>query len=155
MFDINGAVGRGVITRTGEAPASFESEFSSGSAEGTGVLKVGKTTYKGAFAGGNLSGKGIWSDGASVYDGEWRDGLPHGYGCWRTIDGVEQYEGSFVNGAREGQGRHVCRGFGVYEGAWKDNLFHGFGVLKYENGQVEGWAASWQGSSYHLCGIIL
>lgn len=136
MFDAGGAVGRCVITRAGADAASFESEFKGGAAEGTGLLKVGRSTYKGAFLEGKMSGKGLWSDGSSAYDGEWLGGVPHGQGTWRTLDDVELYEGSFVNGQREGQGRHVCKGLGVYNGSWLHDLFHGFGVFKYEDGQV-------------------
>ena len=83
-----------------------------------------------------MSGKGSWSDGVSAHKGEWLRGLPQGQRTWMTVDDVELYEGSFVNGQRHGQGRHVCKELGEYNGSWLDNLFCGFGVLKHGDGQV-------------------
>ncbi len=66
MFDLSGAVGRGVFTRTGASSATFESEYKAGAAEGAGLLKIGRVTYKGTFSEGKMSGKGTWTDGTSM-----------------------------------------------------------------------------------------
>ncbi len=44
-FSIDILLPAGVLTQTGVSPATFESEFKSGAAEGAGLLKVGRSTY--------------------------------------------------------------------------------------------------------------
>lgn len=90
-------------------------------------------SYKGEAVGDNIKdGRGVyrWAATGATYDGEWRKDLPHGSGTMR-VPGPEgyEYQGSFVDGKRSGQGR--CR-FGngrLYEGSWHNDQMEGHGTL--------------------------
>ena len=49
---------------------------------------------------------------------------------------VEHYEGSEVNGLKEGHGKIVYTNGDEYEGDFKNNLKDGFGTYKFKNGDI-------------------
>ena len=48
----------------------------------------------------------------------------------------EYYEGTFVNGQREGQGKIIYKNGTIYEGSLKQNRHHGFGKLTQLDGEI-------------------
>lgn len=58
--------------------------------------------------------------GTMHYIGTFREGKPHGYGNWSTID--HTYQGFFVNGKREGNGKLMDHnGKIVFEGMFRND----------------------------------
>lgn len=53
-----------------------------------------------------------------------------GYGIADYPSG-DKYEGTFVNGVRDGKGKYTYANQDYYEGEFKDNLKHGIGRLVY------------------------
>ena len=74
-----------------------------------------------------------YSDG-SEYLGEWINGKRNGYGK-HIMANLDEYEGKFVGGLRCGFGRLMCKNGDVYAGNWKDNKMFGQGTLR-RGGQV-------------------
>lgn len=120
---------------------------------GYGIAKNEYGTYKGNFENGIKSGYGIFSfDSIGVYIGNWDSNFPNGQGMQIQF-GDFIYEGSFVNGQREGFGRieYLYSGskfnsrkiidarpdFGVYVGGWKSDLYQGEGKLYRANSKLE------------------
>ena len=51
------------------------------------------------------------------------------------LDGKPQnYQGTFVDGKKDGQGKYTWANGDIYSGEWKNDKMDGFGVLKYNNG---------------------
>ena len=53
-----------------------------------------------------VDGKYIWEDD-KYYIGEFKNKLPHGKGIKYYKNGNIQYEGDFINGKREGNGKYI------------------------------------------------
>jgi internalin A len=72
---------------------------------------------------------------ALSYDGEEKDGLPHGKGKY-LYNGTLWYEGSFVEGRMEGEGRlaDLPEPYASYEGELMNNQPHGNGRMNYSDG---------------------
>lgn len=71
------------------------------------------------------------------YEGSYNiNGEPHGSDCVMTWNNGDVYEGSFVNGTRDGQGSlHFADG-SYYYGEWKSDLMHGQGLRRFQNGNT-------------------
>lgn len=77
----------------------------------------------GEFVAGQPNGFGRALYGTkSYYMGSYREGVPHGYGNW--TNGRERYEGQFVNGKRNGQGKlsSIADGKVLFEGSFQDDV---------------------------------
>ena len=68
--------------------------------------------------------------GAARYKGEMKNGLPHGHGIMHGSD-HSVYEGAWMDGRRNGNGRSVWPDGFKYEGQWQDNEITGYGVMDY------------------------
>ena len=78
--------------------------------------------YIGEFIAGQPNGFGRALYGTKAYYmGHFREGKPHGFGNW--TNGVNRYEGEFVEGKREGRGRlsEYVGGKTLFEGQFKDD----------------------------------
>ena len=63
--------------------------------------------------------------------------------------GLYKYEGSYVNGKLEGEGKAYYHDDGNYiEGTFKNGLFHGYGKSYFKNGKVE-YEGEWIDGYYH------
>jgi hypothetical protein len=62
----------------------------------------------------------------------------------------EYYEGTFVNGQREGQGKIIYKNGTIYEGALKQNKHHGFGKLTQLDGEI--FIGEWKEGKIHGSG---
>lgn len=76
-----------------------------------------------------------YSDG-SEYLGEWINGKRNGYGK-HVMPNLDEYEGKFVGGLRCGFGRLICTSGENYFGNWKDNHFSGEGQRTAADGTQE------------------
>lgn len=121
-YDSIGSSGQITFTMTSAA-------YSNGSQTGTGdVYRV-----TGALTTEKLTGVAtqIW-----IYDAA-KKTVPVGT-YWNTSAGVKVYEGAFVNGVREGQGKEFLPDGGTYTGSFKANERSGQGKLVIGNYTYEG-----------------
>jgi len=70
------------------------------------------------------------------YVGWWKDGWMDGEGKLSVHGCV--YEGTFVNGSKNGKGKMKFISGAAYEGEWKDNCPHGHGVMLADSGSYTG-----------------
>ena len=116
--------------------------FAKGQKHGFGrlCLKNG-ITYLGNWSQGKRHGKGktILHDGG-IFDGEYKNDLIDGQGI--SIDGSERYEGTYIQGLKEGYGNFVASNGTRYEGYFKQDKFEGSGVCVWPDGSSfkGGWA---------------
>ncbi|RNF11809.1 MORN Repeat Containing 1 protein [Trypanosoma conorhini] len=103
--------------------------------------------YTGAWVSGLPNGDGEWEwEHGQSYRGALKAGAPHGSGVFKSEDA--DYEGSFLLGLPDGQGKICWKGFSGseerYEGAWKEGHLDGEGTLiqndgsKYSGGWKKG-----------------
>ena len=59
----------------------------------------------------------------------------------------EYYEGTFVNGQKEGQGKIIYKNGTIYEGSLKQNRHHGFGKLTQLDGEI--FIGEWKEGKIH------
>ena len=139
----------------------YEGECQNNKAHGRGKA-VGQDMYKGEFANGSPHGKGIytWADGAyfegqfktgkpqvphvgcyvadqrlrGTHSGECRGGKAYGYG---KAQGIDIYEGQFLDGILNGQGTYVWHNGDRYIGKFRDGKAYGRGVVQYIDGYEE------------------
>jgi hypothetical protein len=76
-----------------------------------------------------------YSDG-SEYLGEWINGKRNGYGK-HVMPNLDEYEGKFVGGLRCGFGRLLCTSGDTYIGNWKGDHYSGEGQKTYADGSKE------------------
>jgi hypothetical protein len=69
------------------------------------------------------------------YEGSWIQGVRQGHGIREYLNG-ERYEGDFVAGARHGHGRYSFTNGDVYAGEWVDDRRTGHGTYFYSNGDI-------------------
>ena len=48
-----------------------------------------------------------------------------------------KFEGDFINGKFEGNGKYIWENGEYYIGQWKNGLFHGKGIEYYSNGNIK------------------
>ncbi|MCZ4263453.1 2-isopropylmalate synthase, partial [Limimaricola sp. G21655-S1] len=70
-----------------------------------------------------------------TYEGEWVAGVIEGEGKATYANGAI-YEGSFKNAKNDGQGVMTSPEGYRYEGGWKDSLRHGEAKVTYADGSV-------------------
>ena len=82
----------------------------------------------------NVYGVYRW-DGGEVYDGDWLNGMANGQGKLVWPDGGV-YEGEWKDGMRDGQGKNIYADGEIYEGEWRDDERNGQGTYIYASGAV-------------------
>ena len=88
--------------RDQDIAAVYKGGCKDGLAHGMGMAK-GRDTFEGEFfEGDKLKGKYTWSNGVT-YDGEYKNDKKHGHGTMRTEKGDLVFDGSWINGARQGK----------------------------------------------------
>ena len=70
---------------------------------------------EGVFEGHQMRGKGVARRNGLLFKGTFERGQPTGRGVGKYLDGgrdevVGEYEGEYVEGRREGEGRYDCKG---------------------------------------------
>ena len=90
----------------------------------------GEVLYSGDWSSDLPHGQGVFVTAALFYAGDFVSGERSGTGSIVMKGTGERYDGSVVNGVREGQGR-MTSSWGHYSGAWKDNQRHGVGRWEY------------------------
>lgn len=81
-----------------------------------------------------------------IYNGYWKYGLFDGIGYFSSMNGINQYIGTFKNNMRHGFGKFsghstfingtYNRCFFVYEGSWYENKMHGSGQVCKWNDEI-------------------
>ncbi len=75
----------------------------------------------------------------------------NGKGKMYSSDGIELYEGEFMNGKKHGQGRYRTNLY-VYEGGWKNDKQHGQGTINHIDGDK--YSGGWMDGVFHGRGIF-
>ncbi len=96
--------------------------------------------YEGEVLAGRPHGFGRYfvrkgGDWAVEYEGDWVQGARQGRGV-RDYTSGERYDGDFAGGARHGHGRYSFANGDVYSGEWVDDRRTGHGTYIYANGDV-------------------
>jgi hypothetical protein len=103
---------------------TYECEWAFGDPHGFGSHRTAEGYhYIGEFVAGQPNGFGRALYGQKAYYmGRFREGKPHGFGNW--TNGETRYEGEFVEGKRNGQGRlsSYQGGNTLYEGLFRNDL---------------------------------
>ena len=123
------------------AADGFMKDASSGCAVFKPNLKPGETVIlKGSCANGFAHGSGvaIWaaSDGTSVtFEGNFVQGKLQGNGKM-TASGGDRYQGEYKDGKREGFGVYTSANGDRFDGHYRDNQRDGHGILTLANGSL-------------------
>ena len=80
--------------------------------------------------------KYIWDDN-KYYIGEFRNNLPNGKGIKYYSNGNILYEGNFINGKFEGNGKYYYDNGYYFIGEYKNGLRNGKGIIYYKNGNIQ------------------
>ena len=65
--------------------------------------------YEGEWKGGMYHGSGTYTGfNSDSYAGEWKEDRMHGQGSYTYRDSGDVYEGSWIEGKREGYGKEIC-----------------------------------------------
>lgn len=67
------------------------------------------------------------------YTGDWYEDRRHGRGTFFYTNG-DRYDGYWVNGSPQGEGRMIYANENIYEGQWHEGKRNGYGVLTKRNG---------------------
>lgn len=75
-----------------------------------------------------------------LYEGSYVEGIREGRGIYRFASTGDKYEGSWVQNKKHGLGKMTYNGKGEYQGYWENNFRHGEGVFAYPSGDIySGW----------------
>ena len=86
----------------------------------------------------NNSSKGHYTfPNGDYYVGPLNNNLPNGQGKRFTPNGKIRYDGNFVNGCAQGQGKLYWDNGEYYVGEWLNNARHGKGKMYYTNGKIK------------------
>ena len=84
-----------------------------------------------------LNPKKIIYENGDYYIGECLNGIAHGKGKKYYSNGNIKYEGDFVKGKYEGNGKYISKNGEYYIGEWLNDLKHGKGKEYYKNGNIK------------------
>jgi len=131
-----------IVLSDGVAIQKSTGMYKNGMKTGYGRVEfVGKGYIEGTFKNGKLEGKGKRigiGDGSTDYEGYYVAGKPEGQGklVWKDAG---SYEGSFKDGKIEGRGKRIYKDGGIFEGEFRNGKFEGRGKLEFPNGNsIEG-----------------
>ena len=136
--------GHGLIRYLGDqengrdfAGCEYEGEFKNGKKSGRGIYRwPDGLVYEGEFYNDWINGSGTLELPGAVFEGTWVDGARNGPGVDIFDDGG-RFEGEYVKGKRSGHGIETFSDGSSKEGVWKDlDLLHGKMI---EVGQEEGF----------------
>ena len=144
-LDRLGLVRHGYGTITYKSGSRYAGEWEHDRRCGVGTFEYcNGDVYKGQWKGGRYEGRGSYTAAPSQlaadamargrgllggdalphgrsdeYDGEWHADKPHGWGRYVYSATGDVYEGQWVNGLREGEGRVICADGTVFEGLYE------------------------------------
>jgi len=140
--DYNDGKRTGYGTYTYPSGNQYVGSWLDGIRTGEGIYKYANgEVYKGFWDKDLRCGFGILNrlDGL-VYTGNWKDGAENGFG---KLEGTNEiFEGTFVNGLKEGEGvlAFKTRGIGEdvaeFKGKWQNDKYEGQFVIKLRSGDV-------------------
>merc|ERR1712038_673569 len=130
---------------------SYEGEVNQGKVpEGAGVFSYrgddehGRMSYDGDWKNKAAHGYGVmrWQNGdrydwnnGDWYQGQWKSGLRHGQGLYVWKEKNEKYEGSWVEGVKDGAGKFSYANGDVFTGPYVGGNRHGQGQLVKADGE--------------------
>ena len=99
--------------------------------------KAERSSFANVCLSGNcISGKGIFQDSVgNKYDGYFINGLREGNGKMNYASG-NMYNGNWVNNKKNGKGKFLFSGGSEYNGEWKNDTYEGNGKMNYASGNV-------------------
>jgi hypothetical protein len=105
--------------------------------------------YRGEWALGQMQGYGemtvLESNGTTrTYEGSFVNGKREGHGVEKSTRNRSTYVGAWFQNSRNGIGTEIVEGKGVYVGQWKDDLRHGTGVFKSSQPNKSHYEGEWQ-----------
>ena len=80
-------------------------------------------------------------ESGAVYEGEWLNGVRDGQGKQEWLDG-SRYEGQWRNGKANGMGKLYHADGDIYDGEWVDDKANGSGTYTHANGAK--YVGSWR-----------
>uniref|UniRef100_UPI0035900305 alsin isoform X2 n=1 Tax=Myxine glutinosa TaxID=7769 RepID=UPI0035900305 len=145
--------------------ATYQGSWVCGKPHGQGKLRwPDGRQYKGSFRNGLEDGIGelrvpnrlLQKD--DVYQGPWKAAKMHGQGVMHYANG-DTYEGSFVDGARNGHGMQRSGSFAslsssIYIGQWFNDRKSGYGVLD-DITRGEKYMGMWLDDNRHGQGVVV
>ncbi|KAG2392479.1 hypothetical protein C9374_012731 [Naegleria lovaniensis] len=146
--------GKGIMYYS--ADEKYEGNFTHNKRHGYGVMHYKSGNYyEGEWKENKRCGYGVmhWTtDPLEIYEGEWLNDLPQGNGKHTYLQAsgkkCNYYEGTFIEGKREGQGTFHYADGSSYTGEWFNNLKHGEGVFYYLNGSMQ--KGVWKEDKLHV-----
>jgi hypothetical protein len=111
-----------------------EGIWSAGQLDKGNIFYSKEKVYTGNIKNLQPHGEGFEKSQDYDYEGSFENGLKHGNGkvLWNDDN---QYEGQFFKGKIEGIGKHSWDDR-VYQGQWKANKMHGFGKISWNDGRT-------------------
>ena len=111
----------------------------------TGQLKDGKPSGYGKIVFVNGTIRG------NIYEGDWVSGKANGQGRYTARNG-DVYEGEFADNKRNGQGRYTWAAGAVYEGQYLNDKRSGQGTMTWPNGDV--YKGQWENDEFNGYGTM-
>lgn len=150
----NGALYKGKLVRYNLV---YDGYWKDNYYEGHGVLTyTDGTSYDCEWKHGlqhGKHGKMTFGDGLEWYEGGWVNGLYEGNGVWFSEKEGYMYQGKWLKGQKNGEGRYTSLLEDVvFEGQWENDVRHGYGKAWLPNGDVlEG---NWEGELFTGTAIL-
>ena len=120
--------------------STFEGEFRDGVADNFGIYTYANgRQYHGKYVKGkreDTNGILLSSQGDIEYQGSWKNGAKHGEGMEIMNAAGENYKGLFKDDLREGLGIYRMADNSYYKGIWHQNTLSGKAVYKTSDGKV-------------------
>ena len=111
-----------------------------------------KYIYKGEISDIYAKGYGIYlnNETGDKYEGEWNNSMKNGIGI--ELYNTNFYQGTFVNGKRNGIGEYFWENNIFYYGEWKNNLMHGIGIYNFNDDSI--YEGQWKNNKRDGFGIL-
>ena len=97
-------------------------------------LKEDNVFVEGNWENGNLKNGRIFLPNGNIYEGQIKDSTFNGKGILKTFKNEILYEGDFVNGEKNGNGKIIFEDGTIYEGNIEKGKFKGNGKMIWKNG---------------------
>jgi hypothetical protein len=124
-----------MIYSTGDV---YDGNFKLGKKQGDGFMVYANgDIYQGSWNENLFDGQGYFSfdHGRKNYEGSWINGLKDGFGKIEIIE-VERFEGTWIKDLRNGYGICDYLNHSRYEGEYLDDKIHGFGKFIFSTGNI-------------------